>query len=259
MPIDIRSDAAKYYDLNPGVPDDVSFYRDRLPGADATVLELGCGTGRVLVPLAESCAYVHGVDLSPAMIAICQRKLAEAGIPDTRARAQVGDITNLELDRGFDLIISPFRVFQNLETDAEVDGYFDTVRKHLAPEGQAILTAFNPNRDKETMRREWASPEEYLSWEVDLADERVASYGRNARIDREKMVFYPELIYRTYQGAELVDEAVLKIVMRCYYPDEFERLVTDQGFEVLRLWGGYHGEPYGEGPELVIEFADRNP
>ena len=43
--------------------------------------------------------------------------------------------------------------------------------------------------------------------------------------------------------------------MRCYYPDEFEALIVDHGFEIVGRWGGYQGEPYGEGPELVLQFA----
>jgi hypothetical protein len=52
-----------------------------------------------------------------------------------------------------------------------------------------------------------------------------------------------------------VDEVVLKIAMRCYYPEEFEQLITRQGFRVLRRWGGYEGEVYGQGPELVVQFT----
>ena len=44
--------------------------------------------------------------------------------------------------------------------------------------------------------------------------------------------------------------------MRCYYPDEFEQLITGHGFEIVHRWGGYAGEIYGEGPELVIEFRE---
>ena len=62
---DNRYDAADYYDRFSAPPgDDVSFYLGRLPGADARVLELGCGTGRVMLPVAERAAYVLGVDLS---------------------------------------------------------------------------------------------------------------------------------------------------------------------------------------------------
>jgi hypothetical protein len=46
MTVDIRAEAVLYYDLNPNVPQDVPFYRERIPAPDAHVLELGCGTGR---------------------------------------------------------------------------------------------------------------------------------------------------------------------------------------------------------------------
>ena len=62
-------------------------------------------------------------------------------------------------------------------------------------------------------------------------------------------------IYRQYQGELLKDETVLKLVMRCYYPDSFEKLITTHGFSIIDLWGGYAGEVYGEGPELVIQFG----
>ena len=55
MRLDIRSEAAIYYDLSPEHPEDISFYQDRIPSPDATILELGCGTGRVLVALTSSC------------------------------------------------------------------------------------------------------------------------------------------------------------------------------------------------------------
>jgi hypothetical protein len=67
---------------------------------------------------------------------------------------------------------------------------------------------------------------------------------------------YPELVYRRYEADELVDEAVLRIPLRCYYPEELLSLIADQGFLIVNRWGGYAGEPYGEGPELIVEFAE---
>jgi hypothetical protein len=48
---------------------------------------------------------------------------------------------------------------------------------------------------------------------------------------------------------------VLKIAMRCYCPEEFVELIKKQGFGVLQRWGGYEGEVYGQGAELVIQFT----
>jgi hypothetical protein len=44
--------------------------------------------------------------------------------------------------------------------------------------------------------------------------------------------------------------------MRCYYPNEFDKLIVKLGFKVIHRWGGYANEPYGQGEELVIQFID---
>jgi len=86
------------------------------------------------------------------MPAICQKKLQQAGIPSNKAQVEVGDITNFDLGRRVDLIIAPYRVFQNLETATQVDGLFRCVWKHLSLAGTCILNVFKPNRDPEALR-----------------------------------------------------------------------------------------------------------
>lgn len=164
MSTDIRSKAARYYDYNPDFPKDVSFYEENTPSQYANVLELGCGTGRVTIPLSGHCKKIHGIDLSEAMVAICREKLDKQRIPTSKIIVEVGDIADFESKQKFDLIIAPFRVFQNLETDDAVKLFFDCVRKHLAPGGTCILNVFNPYKDRETLQREWCSESETLSW-----------------------------------------------------------------------------------------------
>jgi SAM-dependent methyltransferase len=258
METDVRIQSAKYYDLNPNPPKDIPFYRSLISSADVRVLELGCGTGRVLLPLAEICGYIHGLDLSEAMITVCREKLIAAGIPTTKARVKLGDISNFAVNQRFDLILAAYRVLQNLETDTAVEGLFECVGRHLAPNGSCILNVFNPKRDPDTLRSEWCTDSELLSWELNIEGGRVTCHERRPRMDADKLVLYPELIYRRYQGKKLVDEAVLKIAMRCYYPEEFVQLIVRYGFRVLNRWGGYAGEPYGKGPELVVQFAPGN-
>jgi len=52
------------------------------------------------------------------------------------------DITEINLGKTFDLVTAPFRVFQNLETDVEIDEFFETVRKHLSPGATCVLNVF---------------------------------------------------------------------------------------------------------------------
>lgn len=257
--LDMRAAAARFYDLQPSPFDgqDIPFYMARLPGPAARVLELGCGTGRVLLPLAARGAQMHGVDLSEAMIAICREKLAAQQIPTTRASVEVGDICRLDLGRRFDLILAPFRVMQNLETDAQVDGLFATVRRHLAPAGACILNAFRPLADEETLRRRWAERQrETVDYERPWGAGRLVAYESIRRVHPTQLIMYPRLTYRYYEGDALKDEASMDIVMRGYYPAEFVELMERHGFRIAQRWGGYAGEIYGEGSELVVQLVD---
>jgi ubiquinone/menaquinone biosynthesis C-methylase UbiE len=251
---DTRAEPAKFYDLNPNLPRDVPFYIDRLPRPRAHVLELGCGTGRVAIPLAAHCASVHGLDQSEAMVRIAREKVASASLGD-RISIDVRDISCFELRQRFDFIVAPFRVLQNLEFDAQVDGLFQCIRRHLEPRGRCIVNTFNPNLDRDEMRSGWVSREEKLAWEVSTPEGRVVCYDRRFRIDPERLVLYPELVYRRFHGDETVEEAILPLAMRCYYPDDLTSAIESRGFRVLEKWGGYEGEEYGKGGELVVEFC----
>jgi SAM-dependent methyltransferase len=240
--------------------EDVPFYIERVTSSEALVLELGCGTGRVLLPLTSHCAYIQGVDRSASMLAICRQRLREAAIGPRQAQVRLGDITDLSLGRTFDLIIAPYRVMQNLESDAQVEGLFATIRGHLSPDGSCILNVFRPNRSPDELVRYWTGPgvedgTETPRWEVCCEGDRITASERRARIDAARLVIYPELVYRRYREGALIDEAVLKIAMRCYYPDAFVQLILDHGFQVIDKWGGYRGEAYGAGPELVVQFG----
>ncbi len=256
MKVDIRMEAARFYDSDPEPLHDVPFYRSLIRNQDISILELGCGTGRVTLLLVGSCTYIHGIDVSAAMLSICRDKLLAEGIEPARAQVEEGDISDFDLGRTFDLIIAPFRVLQNLETDAQVDGLFRCIHSHLAPGGTCVLNVFRPYLDREALRAHWCTEEETVDWEVPIDGGRLICSNRRPRMDTEKLVLYPELIYRRYEGETLAEEGILKIAMRCYYPDEFEKLILDHGFRVLSRWGGYEGEPYGQGPELVIQFAE---
>jgi SAM-dependent methyltransferase len=257
MPVEFRADVARYYDCDPHEHGDVEFYQSILPSRESTLLELGCGTGRVLVPLVERCSYIHGIDVSDAMLALCRKKLHALSVSKKRAIVQQGDITDLNLRRSFDLITAPLNVFQNLGADEEVDGFFETVRAHIALSGTCIISAFRPILDKAAMATEWRWEEDKLDWEVEIEGDRVACFDRRKRIDVEKQIAYPDVIYRRYQGGKLKDEAVLNLLMRYYYPDEFVEMIESHDFQVVDRWGGYKGESYGEGNQLVVQFRKK--
>jgi hypothetical protein len=195
------------------------------------------------------------LDISQAMLNICKRKLKSEHLPKSKARVEVADITDFNLGRKFDLIIAPYRVFQNIEQDEQIEGFFKCVRKHLAADGSCILNIFKPLRSREELIKDWTGCEgENLFSDMVIQGKRVTAHEKRLGIDKAKYVIYPALVYRIYDGDILEDEQVLEIAMRCYWPDEFEKLIADHGFEIKNRWGGYDGELYGQGNELGIEF-----
>ncbi len=255
MPSDAQAHVARYYDLQP-FAEDLPFYERLLPDPEASVLELGCGTGRVLVPLARQCGFIQGLDLSPAMLEVCRERLVQAGLPDGRAIVERGDISAFRLGRRFDLIIAPFRVFQALETDPEVVACLRSIADHLAPGGTGVLSMFQPNLPSEEMARGWRREEEVPEWEATLpGGDRLTCSSLRQSLEPDNLVLYPDLIYRRFQGGRMVDHCVQPISMRCWYPQQILALLRDRGFRIVDSWGGYDGEVFGDGPELVVQFS----
>jgi len=254
MPDNLEA-TAKYYDLQTMRFDDVPFYLEQLPSPEARVLELGCGTGRVLISLAAQCRRIVGVDMSETMLAQCQEKLQAAGLAENKARVLLGDIADLNLGETFDYIIAPFRVMQLLITDAALDGLFRTIDRHLAPGGTCILNAYRPFLPHERMVKEWASDKEILDYATQVDGGRITRHHACRRIQADPLVTFPEFIFRRYEGDRLVEETVEPLSMRCFYAEEFTALIEGHDFRITQCWGGYFGETYGEGPELVVAFT----
>lgn len=253
--VDTRAAVARFYDLSPDFPDDVAFYRSRLPRAGASVLELGCGTGRVTLPLASAGAHVFGIDHSAAMLEVLERKRDSAGSLSPGSVATLAaDITDFSLDRTFDLIIAPFRVMQNLATDRELDGFFSRIHEHAHAGTRVIINAFHPNRPPDELVKTWQSNEEQMAWRVPFEGGYCERYDRRTAVTLNPLVLHPDLIYRLRVDDRIVEQHVLSIAMRCHYPDDLLALVGRHGFGVVAKWGGYSGEEYGAGGELVVEM-----
>ena len=251
---DIRDKAAAYFDITPPAFDDLPFYRSQVKNPEAQVLELGCGTGRVLVPLAAHCATIQGIDISRAMLDRCRAKIDEAGIGD-KAQVDEQDITRFSLKRRFDLVIAPNRVFQRMQTDEQVDRLFSCIGFHLRTGGVCILNAGNPESDRETLVRTWVNPAAVMLWERDVEEGRLKHFERRGSLDHDPLVLHPELIYRLNRKDSTYDQVTVRLSLRCWYPDEFLNLIKNHGYQVVDSWGGYQGEAYGEGPELVVAFS----
>ena len=247
---ELRTYHAEYYDTFTEGGDDICFYKDFI-SSDITVLEFGCGTGRVTYPLAREAKKIIGVDISKDMISRAKEKQSSGNIDFI-----LGNMVSLDLNTRFDLIIAPFRVLQVLETEKEVVDFLKNIKNHISPEGLAILNIFNPNKSRKDMETKWMEYDEIDRGETHLENGDLLKYSElKKRLDSVNQIFYVDLIYRRYRNSRLIDEHINPICMRYYYPDEFKYLISQNGFILRDFWGGYKGENYGEGSELVLSFG----
>ncbi len=138
---------AEFYDpvYNALARRDTGFYVDMSVKSGGRTLELGCGTGRVLIPTAKAGCEITGLDSSQYMLAKCREKLTQEP-SEVQARVELirGDMTDFSIGKQFSLITIPFRPFQHLITVAEQKACLTCVRKHLADFGKFVFDVFQP-------------------------------------------------------------------------------------------------------------------
>lgn len=138
---------AQYYDGGNQRPftKDITFYKHYIQ-AGYHILDIGCGTGRVAIELVQHNVQVMGIDISQTMLAIFREKLSLLSPELTQNISFIqADMTHFNLNKSFDLIIFPFRVFQALITNEQRVKCLAAIKAHLKPNGKAIINMFNPN------------------------------------------------------------------------------------------------------------------
>ena len=129
---------------------DIEFYLDLARRAGGPVLELGCGTGRVLLPIASEGIPCTGLDVSPRMLEALRRKDAPPTLRLACAPMQDFDLGEVR----FMLIYAAFRVFQHLYTEEDQLACLSCVRRHLAPGGSFAFDVFSPLAERTRLAHE---------------------------------------------------------------------------------------------------------
>ena len=233
--------------------DDVGFFVAAAKESGGPVLEIGSGTGRVLLPTARSGIEITGLDASASMLAVCRRELS---YEPAEARALVtlveGDMRSFDLGRQFALITIPFRPFQHLVSVEEQLACLASVRRHLRPGGRFILDLFNPSLEALVAPVMVESAPES---EFEMPDGRkVARRYRIVSRDRARQVNQIELIYDITHRDGSTERRVHAFPMRYLFRFEAEHLLERAGFPVEAVYSGYDKSPFGtkEPGELIL-------
>jgi SAM-dependent methyltransferase len=218
---------------------DVAFYVEEALRAKGPVLELGCGTGRVLIPTAEKGVRITGVDGSEAMLARLRARLPKADV-------HVGDLRDFDLKRRFALVTIPFRPIAHVLDAADHVRVFENVRRHLAPEGRLLFDFFHPKLAFLTAPR----PEK-LDFERAEGDLRVRRYSRTTpHVSRQ--VNDVTLRWEVEHRDGRIEREESRFEMRWFYRFELEHLLARAGFRDVTIYGDFERRPFAaDSPDLV--------
>jgi SAM-dependent methyltransferase len=233
---------AAYASLRGGVPD-VEFYRELALEARGPVLELGCGTGRVLLPIAAEGIPCTGLDASPRMLDALRRKPHPPTLRLVCAPMQDFDLGG---DR-FALIFSAFRAFQHLCTVEEQLACLACVRRHLAPAGTFAFDVFGPKLD--LMAAKERPEAEQVRFEYE--GEEIVRYD-SVKHDHAAQVIHVEMRYERHAGGRVVGEERVRFRMRYFFRYELEHLLARAGFEEVQIYGGFDRRPWEYPCEQVV-------
>jgi len=224
---------------------DVAFFVEAAQASGGPVLEVGCGTGRVLIPTARAGSAVCGLDLSPYMLDVCERRLAQETIQvQKRVQLDQADMRDFDLGQTFNLITIPFRPFQHLIEVEDQIACLRCIRRHLADDGRFILDLFNPSLP--IMAREVTGEEQGDEPEFTMPDgRRVLRRNRIVARDVFKQCHDVELIYYITHLDGRTERFVHAFPMRYLFRYEVEHLLARCGFAVEALYADYDKSPYG--------------
>lgn len=253
MPLTNFDRFAPFYDNDyRNYSDDIQLVVDLAQDAGESALEMGCGTGRVLIPLAATGCRVTGVDNSPALLALARRKAEQAGVT---ARLQLfeDDLRSFALpEKGFDFAFCVSNTLMHLNTQADQMAALRTVHRHLRPGGRLLIDLFNPDIPHLTA----ISGVQELAdrWEDEEREATVLKWVVR-RVEVAEQLQETTFIYESVFADGRVEKAVLPFTLRFLWPSEGELLLEKAGFRVEEIWGDCDGNDYDNDSEHLIYLA----
>ena len=238
----LYEDPDLYDALLPASRDHVQFY-DQLAGVHGgPVLELACGSGQLIVPLARKGRRAVGIDNSPQMLQAARRRAAAVGV---QVELVEGDMRNFDLGERFSMIFIARNSLLHLSATADFAELFSSVRRHLASGGVLAFDVFNPTL--RSLARE--TGERYPVMRIstpshgELTVEATNDYDAATQVNRA--TWY---ISTTTQR----DAWVSPLHLRSIFPQELLSLVAANRFKLLSRHGDLRGSEFtGTSPRQV--------
>jgi SAM-dependent methyltransferase len=236
------------YDLeNQDFEPDGLFFLDFAKKLGGTVLELGCGTGRITIPLAQNNISITGLDVVPEMVERAKQKASDLPI-----HWVIDDIRSFHLEQSFQLIFETGSVFQHLLTRLDQEAYLARVREHLEHQGRFIFGLMFPHSEllnSEETENEWFQYEDQQGHTIRVSGTELYDPIRQVKL---------ETAYRRWvdgSGTEILKVAPLSL--RYTFPQEVETLLYYNGFAIVEQYGDWECSTLTGKSKMIVSVCKR--
>ncbi len=247
------STVARYYDAeNSDKTDDLAMYSQLADQAADGILDIGCGTGRVLLHLAQAGHPAQGIENDRAMYERLQGKLD--ALPELRKRITVefGDAKTHRFGRDFGLILLSYNALMHFHSLEEQLALLRNLRGCLAPGGKLVIDL--PNAAPAFA----AEDSDALNFERSFLDPdsgHLVMLQSISILDRARQILSVEWIYDEIDGDGRVNRLIAPHQLRYYFLPELRLLLERCGFTLQSVYGDPDGAPYDAESERMIVHA----
>jgi len=237
--------------------DDVEMYLIFARKSHGRVLELACGDGRILEPLARAGCRVTGVDNSPGMLGLAERRLSRLPVDVSRRLELVeADITNFDLAKRFPLIICPFNSYSLLVEAEDRRRCLRCMTRHLAPQGIAVIDIFNPQDVFLDSLPEAHFNEPHLDRTVRLPHGHFVRDSTSNRYDRRSNILWVRKTYELCKAGR-TRTYVFDVPAKALRRDEACREFAEADLALEEVYGDYDRSPYCSSSRQMIYVLAR--
>lgn len=245
---------ARFYDDDyRNYTEDISLILELADDGGGPALELGCGTGRVLVPLAAQGIETVGIDLSPALLDIARQKVSQHQL-ESAVELIEDDIRSARLQStGFTFAYCVSNTLMHCTSQAEQIQVLETAYHHLASDGILLIDLFNPDL---VGISEVAGLSELADAWQDAQGNQVYKWSvRN--VDPATQCQETLFIYEEIDSGGHCIKTSCPFLLRYIWPDEGKLMLETVGFDVLSVWGDFYGSEHDSSSDRLIFLAKK--
>lgn len=244
---------APYYDLiHQGLPGDVEFYVGQGIRRGGEALEIGCGSGRIALPLAMSGVNVTGVDNSAQMLALCRARKRKIGATPGKLKLLKRDMAGFDLGATFDYIIMAYRTFMHMLTPEAQHNCLTTIHRHLAEDGLFIMDTWLPRLA--ALRGLHGLEALRPAGRIEIPDtSRCMVHYHSSRYDEGQQLLSEEhLLQEVDKSGTVLSTVTLPLLRAWTTPRELHNLLRLCGFESHAVFGDFDCNPINASSDEMI-------